>query len=169
MAGVPIPHVEIGIALSVIVLGAIVALGIQARAAAAMGIGGFFAIFHGHAHGAEMPQDAAGLSYGIGFMLATALLHAVGIGIGFLVGFAGFAYGKTVYRIAGSLVAIAEADGVFDPGQYRAGPSDLSSRSLAGQEVFDAVKRRIVSCLRLFSCRPRRSSSPRLWQNRSHR
>lgn len=107
IAGVPVPYVEVGIALSVIVLGAVVALGIQAALAVAMGLVGFFAIFHGHAHGAEMPPDAAGAAYGLGFMAATALLHLTGIGVGFLIGFAGTAYGKTVYRVAGSLVALA--------------------------------------------------------------
>jgi urease accessory protein len=107
IAGVPVPYVEVGIALSVIVLGAVVALGIQAALAVAMGLVGFFAIFHGHAHGAEMPPDAAGAAYGLGFMAATALLHLTGIGVGFLIGFAGTAYGNTVYRVAGSLVALA--------------------------------------------------------------
>ena len=86
IAGMPVPFIEIGIALSVIVLGAIVAFGVKAPLAVAMGIVGLFAIFHGHAHGSEMPLDASGLEYGLGFMLATALLHAVGIGIGFMIG-----------------------------------------------------------------------------------
>ena len=78
----PLPFVEIGIALSVVVLGAIVAFGVKTPLAVAMGVVGLFAIFHGHAHGTEMPMDASGATYGAGFMLATALLHAVGIGIG---------------------------------------------------------------------------------------
>ena len=73
IAGIPVPFIEIGIALSVIVLGAIVAFGVKVPVAAAMGIVGLFAIFHGHAHGSEMPMDASGLEYGLGFMLATAL------------------------------------------------------------------------------------------------
>ena len=75
MAGVPVPHVELGIAASVIVLGAIVALGLNVPVAVAMGLVGLFAVFHGHAHGTEMPLDAAGAAYAAGFMLATALLH----------------------------------------------------------------------------------------------
>ena len=78
--GIELPFVEIGIAASVIVLGAAVALRLKAPTAIAMGLVGFFAIFHGFAHGAEMPADASGLNYAIGFMLATALLHAAGIG-----------------------------------------------------------------------------------------
>jgi urease accessory protein len=107
VAGMPVPFVEIGIAVSVIVLGAIVALKAKAPAAVAMGIVGFFAVFHGYAHGAEMPGAAAGLSYGAGFMAATALLHAVGIGAGFAVGRIGTRRDAAIYRIAGALVAVA--------------------------------------------------------------
>ncbi len=82
VAGIAIPFVEAGIAISVIVLGLAVALRWQWPVAAAMALVGVFAIFHGHAHGAEMPVDASGLEYGLGFMLATALLHVVGIGLG---------------------------------------------------------------------------------------
>jgi urease accessory protein len=107
MAGVPMPFVELGIAMSVIVLGAIVALGGKEPLAIAMGIAGLFALFHGHAHGTEMPLDASGLGYAAGFMLATALLHAGGIALGFLIGRIGEAYGRLTYRLAGSLVALA--------------------------------------------------------------
>jgi urease accessory protein len=106
VAGIAIPLVELGIALSVVVLGAAVALGIRAPVAVAMGIAGLFAIFHGHAHGAEMPVDASGLAYGMGFMIATALLHLGGLGLGFLIGAAGDRYGL-VMRSAGGLAAIA--------------------------------------------------------------
>jgi urease accessory protein len=106
VAGIAIPLVELGIALSIVVLGAAVALGIRAPVAVAMGIAGLFAIFHGHAHGAEMPVDASGLTYGMGFMIATALLHLGGLGLGFLIGAAGDRYGL-VMRSAGGLAAIA--------------------------------------------------------------
>jgi len=104
--GVPIPFVEVGIALSVVVLGAIVAIGMRAPLAVAMGAVGLFAIFHGHAHGSEMPLDASGLEYGVGFMLATAVLHAVGIGMGFLIGMSSKTFGNNVYRVAGGLASI---------------------------------------------------------------
>jgi urease accessory protein len=87
-AGIDLPFVEAGIAISVVGLGLAVALRPQWPVAAAMALVGVFAIFHGHAHGAEMPVDASGLEYGSGFMLATALLHLVGIGLG--IGFARF-------------------------------------------------------------------------------
>ena len=105
--GVPIPFVEVGIALSVVVLGAIVAIGMRAPLAVAMGAVGLFAIFHGHAHGSEMPLDASGLEYGVGFMLATAVLHAVGIGMGFLIGMSSKTFGNNVYRVAGGLASMA--------------------------------------------------------------
>jgi urease accessory protein len=106
VAGIAVPMVELGIALSVVVLGAAVALGIRAPVAVAMAIAGLFAIFHGHAHGAEMPGDASGLAYGVGFMIATALLHLGGLGLGCLIGAAGDRYGLVV-RSAGGLAAIA--------------------------------------------------------------
>lgn len=107
VAGVRVPFIEAGIALSVIVLGAIVAFGARIPVAVAMGIVGLFAIFHGHAHGSEMPLDASGVAYGLGFMLATAILHAVGIGIGFLIGMTSKSLGNNVYRVAGGLASLA--------------------------------------------------------------
>ncbi|ODR99393.1 urease accessory protein [Methyloceanibacter methanicus] len=107
VADIPVPFVEIGIALSVIVLGAIVAFGIKAPVAVAMAIAGLFAIFHGHAHGTEMPMDASGALYGAGFIMATALLHAIGIGIGMLIGMMSQTFGKTVYRVAGGVASVA--------------------------------------------------------------
>jgi urease accessory protein len=82
----------------------VVALNVKAPVAAAMALVGLFAIFHGHAHGAEMPLDASGLEYGIGFMAATALLHAIGIGGGALMG---RAIGQTGTRLAGAAVSLA--------------------------------------------------------------
>jgi urease accessory protein len=107
MTGVPVPMVETGIAASVIVLGAIVALGIKAPLAIAMGLVGLFATFHGHAHGSEMPLAAATGVYAAGFMLATALLHMTGIAIGAAIGRIGDAYGVATYRLGGGLVALA--------------------------------------------------------------
>jgi len=84
MAGMDVPFVELGIALSVIVLGLAVAFRFKAPVLAMVPLVGLFAIFHGHAHGAEMPENAAGLAYGLGFMFATALLHLAGVGLGFV-------------------------------------------------------------------------------------
>jgi urease accessory protein len=107
MADVPMPFVEFGIAASVLVLGLIVAVGVKAPVAAAMGLVGAFAIFHGHAHGTEMPLDASGAAYAAGFVLATALLHAGGVALGMLIGRFGDAYGRIGYQLSGGLVALA--------------------------------------------------------------
>jgi urease accessory protein len=107
IAGIPVPFIEIGITLSVVVLGAIVAFGVKVPIAVAMGIVGLFAVFHGHAHGSEMPMDASGLDYGLGFMFATLVLHAAGIGIGFLIGMTTKWLGNNVYRDAGGLASVA--------------------------------------------------------------
>jgi urease accessory protein len=107
MAGVNVPFVEIGIALSVVVLGAVVALNIKAPVAAAMAVVGLFAVFHGHAHGAEMPENAAGLTYAAGFMMATAILHMAGLALGFAIGRGGERSGFLATRLAGGFATIA--------------------------------------------------------------
>ena len=88
-AGVALPYVEAGIAVSVVVLGAIAVFGMAMPVAVAMGLVGFFAVFHGYAHGAEMPETVSGLAYGAGFVAATAMLHGLGIGLGLMVGHVG--------------------------------------------------------------------------------
>ena len=84
VSGVALPFVEIAIALSVLVMGAAVAFGARMNTALAMALVGTFALFHGHAHGSEMPLDASGLAYGLGFMSATAMLHVAGIALAYL-------------------------------------------------------------------------------------
>lgn len=80
MAGLALPQVELAILLSVVALGGLVALGSRLPLLASAGVVALFAVFHGHAHGAEMPEAAQPLLYGLGFALSTALLHAAGIG-----------------------------------------------------------------------------------------
>src|SRR5271156_212734 len=101
MAGTPLPFVEIGIGFSVVVLGLAIAFQFNPPTLAAMALVGFFAIFHGHAHGAEMPESTSGLEYGVGFISATALLHAVGIGIGLAIGYAGQIYSCRIVQVGG--------------------------------------------------------------------
>ena len=79
--GISLPYVELGIAGSVLILGILVALASRLPLAASMALVGLFAIFHGYAHGAEMAVEASALWYSLGFMLATATLHASGIGV----------------------------------------------------------------------------------------
>ena len=71
---------------------------------AAAGLVGFFAIFHGHAHGTELPPGANGLAYSIGFVVATGCLHAAGIGIGLV---HRWPAGRMMLRAAGAAVAVA--------------------------------------------------------------
>lgn len=84
MAGIPLPPVEVGIALSVLVLGGLIAAAVRAPAWVACLIVTNFAIFHGYAHGQELPSAADPTGYSVGFVLSTGLLHVVGIGIGLL-------------------------------------------------------------------------------------
>ena len=84
MAGIPVQIVEAGIGLSVVVLGLVIAFQIKPPTLVAMVVVGFFALFHGYAHGSEMPNGQAGLSFAAGFLIATALLLSAGVGLGLL-------------------------------------------------------------------------------------
>jgi urease accessory protein len=106
IAGVTLPPVEIGIAVSVLVLGAMIAGKVRAPVRLAALIVAVFAIFHGYAHGKELPSAADPVGYSAGFVLATGLLHVAGIGIGLIADRPG---GATVVRSLGGLVVIAGA------------------------------------------------------------
>jgi len=107
LLGVPVPGVEIGIAVSAIVLGVMVLAEIRPSLWVAALVVAFFAVFHGHAHGRELPEGTSALLYSLGFVVATGLLHAVGI----LLGVAHrWVAGRQVVRVAGAGVALA---GVF--------------------------------------------------------
>ena len=82
MTGINVPYVETGIVVSVLTLGVLIAASARLPLAASIAIVGLFAIFHGQTHGAEMPETASGIAYGAGFLIATAFLHASGIGLG---------------------------------------------------------------------------------------
>jgi urease accessory protein len=102
IAGVPLPLVEPVILASVIFIGIAVALALPVPTAAVAALVGFFAFFHGHAHGGEL--GAAGAwEFAIGFVLATAVLHAVGIGIGVLFARLG---GRVATRVLGAATAL---------------------------------------------------------------
>ena len=107
MSGVNLPFVELGIGLSIVAIGAAAAFGQNFSISAAMTLVGTFAVFHGFAHGAEMPADASGLTYGVGFMSATALLHAAGIAACFTVAKIAGKYGKVAARLGGGAAALA--------------------------------------------------------------
>jgi len=85
LAGWPLPCVEQGISASLLVLGLLIASACRLQVWASMVIVGFFAIFHGHAHSAEMPLSSDTLIYSAGFALASVLLHGLGIGMACLI------------------------------------------------------------------------------------
>ena len=103
IAGVPLPHVETWIASSAIAIGICVALAIRPPIWIAALIVGAFAIFHGHAHGTELPQAANPLAYALGFVIATGLLHLSGIAIGYL---SKWDWGTYVVRGGGVAIAV---------------------------------------------------------------
>ena len=100
--GVPLPGVEIGVALSAIVLGVMVAGALRPPLLVAAVLVGVFAIFHGHAHGTELPQAASPIAYSLGFVIATGLLHLCGIAFGMLTR---WSVGRAAVRAAGTLIA----------------------------------------------------------------
>jgi len=104
IAGVPMPPVEIGIAVSVLVLGGMIAGAVRAPVWLASLIVAVFAVFHGYAHGRELPSAADPVGYSAGFVLATGMLHVVGIGLGLINERPG---GALITRGMGGLVMLA--------------------------------------------------------------
>lgn len=109
MAGIAVPFVELGIGLSVLSLGLVLAFGVGLSSVVAVAMAGFFAIFHGHAHGAETPEAASGLAYGLGFVLATGMLHLAGLGIGLTARSLAPTLRPKLFRLAGGALAVAGA------------------------------------------------------------
>lgn len=100
---VPLPGIEYGIAASAISLGAAVMFEVRPPLALAATLVGVFAIFHGHAHGTELPPGQSAMLYSMGFVIATGCLHAVGIGIGTV---HRWAWGQKLLRVAGAAVVV---------------------------------------------------------------
>ncbi len=107
LLGVPLPGVEAGIAASAILLGLAVMSALRPPLAAAVVLVGVFGVFHGHAHGTELPPGQSALLYSMGFVVATGGLHAIGIGVGVI---QRWPWGQRLLRAAGAVVAVA---GVF--------------------------------------------------------
>lgn len=101
--GIPIPGVELGIALSALALGVVILWEIRPPIAVAAALVGLFAIFHGHAHGGELPQGASRMFYSLGFVIATGSLHACGISIGLV---HRWPWGRLLLRACGGSVAL---------------------------------------------------------------
>jgi urease accessory protein len=106
-AGIGLPGAELVIASSVIVLGAVLVFDASLSLAAAMALVGGFALFHGHAHGVELPVGLTPIRYAAGFLLATAVLHAAGVGLGVAASRLRARRGRAVLRIIGGGMAFA--------------------------------------------------------------
>ena len=104
LIGIPLPGIEIGIALSAIALGLMVATEARPPLGVAAALVAIFAVFHGHAHGTELPENQSGMLYSIGFVIATGCLHALGIAIGLV---HRWPLGRKLVRAAGAGIALA--------------------------------------------------------------
>ena len=139
--GVPLPGVEMGIALSAVALGAMVALALRPPLWVAAVLVGAFAIFHGHAHGTELPEAANPLAYGVGFVIATGLLHLSGIALGLL---SRWPAGLQAVRVGGGAIACVGLyflAGTLSTGATRREAADESAltRGLAWRAVAGAL------------------------------
>lgn len=103
VAGISVPYIETGIALSGIVLGLLIVFLIKTPMPVAAVLVGLFAIFHGYAHGTELPDAANPIAYAVGFVTATGLLHLAGILFGTLMASEA---GKWVVRAGGAVIAL---------------------------------------------------------------
>jgi len=104
LLGVPLPGVEVGIAASAILLGLAVMSELRPPLAVAVALVGIFGVFHGHAHGTELPPGQSALLYSMGFVVATGCLHGVGIAVGLV---HARPWGRALLRVAGGVVAVA--------------------------------------------------------------
>jgi urease accessory protein len=104
--GIPLPYTEILIAASMVVLGLAVAFAWRPASWLSIAVVGMFAIFHGHAHGVELPSSANPFAYALGFVAATGLIHIAGIGFGLILG---RAMDGKVSRAAGAVIGLAGA------------------------------------------------------------
>ncbi|MEE1674930.1 HupE/UreJ family protein [Agarivorans aestuarii] len=102
--GVPVPAVETGIAGSAVILGVMIAFAIKPPIMLAAVIVAAFAIFHGHAHGTELPSAVSPITYSIGFVLSTGLLHLAGIAFGLLIR---WPLGRVAVQASGGVIALA--------------------------------------------------------------
>lgn len=102
--GIPVPGIETGIAMSAVVLGLMIVFAVRPPLWVAAVIVGVFAVFHGYAHGAELPSTANAFAFALGFVIATGLLHLAGIGLGTLTKWPA---GRVAVRGAGGLISLA--------------------------------------------------------------
>jgi urease accessory protein len=107
MLGLPLPHVELGIALSILALGAAITFAWRPLEIVALLLIGIFAVFHGYAHGVELPSAADPADYAAGFVIATGMIHLLGVGVGLALG---RPFGGRLARTLGGAIA---AGGVY--------------------------------------------------------
>jgi len=110
VVGVPLPGVEAGIAASAAVLGLLIVFAVRPPLWVAAVVVGVFAIFHGHAHGTELPEAANPFAYAVGFVISTGLLHAAGIALGLLIA---LPRGELAIRGGGALISLAGVGFLF--------------------------------------------------------
>jgi urease accessory protein len=104
LLGLVLPGAELGIGVSALILGLMVAMEVRPDLRLAAALVGFFAVFHGYAHGVELPEGQSGILYSIGFVASTGTLHATGIALGLV---HKWDWGKTTLRAAGGAIALA--------------------------------------------------------------
>jgi urease accessory protein len=104
-SGASLPFVEFTIVASVVVLGILVATARPMPVAVAMALAAAFAVFHGHAHGTEMPVAASAITYALGFIAATALLHVIGLASGLVAERVAQGTGRAAVRAGGGAIA----------------------------------------------------------------
>lgn len=105
MMGLAVPGVEIGVAASALALGACVLLEYRPKQIwIAAVLVGFFGVFHGNAHGTELPEGASGILYSIGFVIGTGIIHMAGVAIGVV---HRWPQGRVALRLAGAAVGVA--------------------------------------------------------------
>jgi urease accessory protein len=109
VSGLVLPGVEAGIALSVIVLGAVISLRVRPPVIVAASLVAVFAIFHGYSHGLEMHSTRAGAAFGLGFLSATILVHLTGIGLGLMMGRIAVSVGQRISQAGGGALVLAGA------------------------------------------------------------
>ena len=104
LLGLALPGAELGIGVSALILGLMVAMEVRPDLRLAALLVGFFAVFHGYAHGVELPEGQSGILYSIGFVASTGTLHATGIALGLV---HKWDWGKATLRVAGGAIALA--------------------------------------------------------------
>ena len=107
MGGIILPFSELGVAMSVIMLGGLLSSRVRLPVAYAAALAGIFAVFHGYAHGVEMPQDASGISFAFGFTTATASLHIAGLCIGLGIAKLSHSAASKITTMGGAAIVIA--------------------------------------------------------------